>query len=182
MTRVHLAAGTGAEERERDVEVLARDGADTRNAGELAPLPLDQPVESFVWEPESAEEPDAFIGLHATGGGAQCLCRLCNKRRRKVWRAVTAARARIVVRSAGTLNSAPLEPYGPAAWKYTSPTGFSGELPPGPATPVTDTATSAPSALRTPSAIAAAVSAETAPWPSSVSAGTPSSSRLTSFE
>ena len=41
------------------------------------------------------------------------------------------------------------------------PTGFSGVPPPGPATPVVETATSAPSRFRTPSAIASAVSAET---------------------
>ena len=47
--------------------------------------------------------------------------------------------------------------------------------------PVTETATSAPSRSRAPAAIAAAVSAETAPYRSSVSRGTPSSRSFTSF-
>ncbi len=65
---------------------------------------------------------------------------------------------------------------------YTSPTGFSAVPPPGPAMPVTETATSAPSRARAPAAIAAAVSAETAPCRRNRSAGTPSSRCFTSSE
>ena len=60
-------------------------------------------------------------------------------------------------------------PVGPEACRKTSPTGFSAVPPPGPATPVTATAMSAPSRARAPLAIAAAVSAETAPCVASTS-------------
>ena len=60
----------------------------------------------------------------------------------------------------------------------TSPTGFSAVPPPGPAIPVTETATSAPSRSRAPAAIAAAVSAETAPCRSSISSGHAELARL----
>ena len=59
---------------------------------------------------------------------------------------------------------------GPSTARKTSPTGFSGVPPSGPAMPVTATATSAPSAARAPAAIAAAVSADTAPCSRSTSA------------
>ena len=49
--------------------------------------------------------------------------------------------------------------------------GLSSVPPPGPAIPVTDTATSAPRRSRAPAAIAAAVSADTAPCRASVSSG-----------
>ena len=45
----------------------------------------------------------------------------------------------------------------------TVPTGFSGEPPPGPAMPVTATATSAPARARMPSTIASATGSLTAP-------------------
>ena len=77
--------------------------------------------------------------------------------------AATAARPRIVSRSPGKSKRRSRSPIGPLACRKTSPTGFSSVPPPGPATPVTDTATSAPSRSRAPRAIAAAVSAETAP-------------------
>ena len=51
------------------------------------------------------------------------------------------------------------------------PTGFSGVPPPGPAIPVSATPTSAPSRSRTPSAIACATSADTAPCSSSSTRG-----------
>ncbi len=56
---------------------------------------------------------------------------------------------------------------------HTVPTGLPGSAPPGPAMPVTDTATSASSSRRAPWAMARAVSALTAPCRSSVSRGTP---------
>ena len=75
-------------------------------------------------------------------------------------------------------SAATCSPIGPDAWKKTSPTGFSGVPPPGPAIPVTETATSTPSRSRAPFAIAAATSAETAPCSARSSGETPSSSSL----
>ena len=65
--------------------------------------------------------------------------------------------------------------------KQTRPSGLC-SLPPGPAMPVTDTATVAPDRARAPSAISAATSSETAPWAARVAGETPSSSVLASFE
>ena len=65
---------------------------------------------------------------------------------------MTVARTRICSRSPGRSSMRASEPSGPAAWRWTRPTGFSGVPPPGPAMPVTATATSAleppPRALR----------------------------------
>src|SRR5207237_1058672 len=170
-----------AEPYDRDVQVRADDRADAAALGQLAPAPGDEAVEDVVRKPEPAEEPDRSIALHATGRAHSCSCRLWARRRRTRWRADAAARRRTVSRSAGRLKSAPSSPSGPCACTYTRPTGFSGVPPPGPATPVTDTATSTPRRERAPEAIAAAVSAETAPCRSSTSAGTPSADCLTSF-
>ena len=54
-------------------------------------------------------------------------------------------------------------PSGPATQRCTVPTGFSGVPPPGPATPVIPTPTSAPNRARAPSARATATSGLTAP-------------------
>ena len=64
-------------------------------------------------------------------------------------------------------------PSGHAAATYTRPTGFCGVPPPGPATPVVETATSAPLRARRPSAISRAQASLTAPKASSVSGRTP---------
>jgi coenzyme Q-binding protein COQ10 len=66
--------------------------------------------------------------------------------------------------------------------KCTSPTGFVAVPPPGPATPVTDTAISARECFSAPSAIARATSALTAPCSSIRSAGTPINSVFASLE
>ncbi len=58
---------------------------------------------------------------------------------------------------------------------HTVPTGFSAEPPPGPATPVTETAISAPRRRRAPSAIAQAHASLTAPFVSRISGDTPRS-------
>ena len=60
----------------------------------------------------------------------------------------------------------------------TRPTGFAGVAPPGPAMPVTETARSTGARASAPCAIAAAVSALTAPCAAIVSGGTPSRLRL----
>ena len=65
---------------------------------------------------------------------------------------------------------------------HTKPTGFSALPPPGPAMPVTETAKSTFSRRRAPSAISPATSDDTAPWRSSDSCETPSTSRFTAFE
>ena len=53
-------------------------------------------------------------------------------------------------RSPGSSVRTAFSPSGPTAWAKTRPTGFSAVPPPGPATPVTATPTSAPSRSRTP--------------------------------
>ena len=73
-------------------------------------------------------------------------------------------------------------PSGVARPMYTSPTGLSRSSRSGPATPVTDTAMSAPVICRAPSAMARAVSSDTAPYWSSVSWGTPSTAALTEVQ
>jgi hypothetical protein len=66
--------------------------------------------------------------------------------------------------------------------KHTSPTGFSGVPPAGPATPVTATATSAPLRAKAPAAISRAVASLAAPSAASVSGRTPSISTLAALE
>src|SRR6185437_15310187 len=72
-------------------------------------------------------------------------------------------------------------PGGPATANHTRPTGLSALPPDGPATPVVDTAQSAPNFLRAPSAIARAVSSETAPTESSTDCGTSRNATFAEF-
>src|SRR5579864_7648065 len=69
-----------------------------------------------------------------------------------------------------------------ATAKCTSPTGFSALPPPGPATPVTDTARSTRARATAPFAIAIAVSLLIAPCAARVASGTPRSSIFAAFE
>jgi hypothetical protein len=62
------------------------------------------------------------------------------------------------------------------------PTGFSGEPPSGPATPVTETANRVPKHASAPRAISATVASLTAPCATSVSCRTPSWRIFSSFE
>ena len=70
-----------------------------------------------------------------------------------------------------------------ASPNHTSPTGFSSEPPPGPATPVTDSAMPARDRVSAPAAISSAVSLRyRAECASSVAPETPSISIFASFE
>ena len=69
-----------------------------------------------------------------------------------------------------------------ASPNHTRPTGLSALPPPGPAMPVTDTATPASERASAPSAIVFATGSLTAPTRAISSAGTPSISVLASFE
>src|SRR6266851_4591042 len=177
--RLELRHRAVSEEGQRDVQVCPRDGT----AGpDVRGLPLLQRVERLIGEAEAAEQARAFTALHASREVHADSSRVRYKSRRRRWSAVTAARRRTEPRSPGKTKSALREPAGPSACKKTRPTGFSALPPPGPAMPVTATATSTPSRSRAPDAIAAAVSAETAPCRSRTSRGTPSSRALTSSE
>src|SRR4051812_45318847 len=175
--RLELACGAVTEERQRDVQVLSRHDAD---ADQPLTLPPRDPVEDGVGQAQREEEPDLFIAAHASARSHAAWSRLPVRSARSRWRAVTVARTRTCPRSPGRSSMRASDPSGPAACKWTRPTGFSGVAPPGPATPVTATATSAPSRSRAPAAIAAATSAETAPCWAISSSGTPSSELFTS--
>src|SRR5438132_12572817 len=119
---LHLGGRRRAEERGRDVEVLAGDDPAAR---EMPLLPRDERVEDLVGEPEGTEEPEPFIARHATSGRHAESSRFCDRRRRSRWSAIAAARLRIASRSPGMTNSWPRPPSGSSAWRYTRPTGFS---------------------------------------------------------
>ncbi len=85
------------------------------------------------------------------------------------------------VRSPGSTTRRARSPKAEVQCRYTSPTGFSGVPPPGPAMPVVEIASCAPVAASAPRAIASAHSAETAPCCSRSAAGTPSIACLISF-
>ena len=169
--RLELAPGAAAEERERDVELLPRDDA---TPGEMLLAPARQDLERLRGELQSEEESQASIAPDATRRGHTTSCRLCARTRRARCSDATVALERTVSRSAGSENSPPRLLSGVETWKYTSPTGFVSVPPPGPATPVTAIPTSTPSSSRTPSAIAPATSADTAPCAASSDSGTPS--------
>ena len=132
--------------------MLARDDPSRPKMLGLPPL---EPVENGVGKPEGTEETQLLTALDATRRAHACVCRLCAKTRRSRCSADAAARRRTAARSPGSRSSIDSSAPGAAACRWTSPTGFSGVPPPGPATPVTDTPTSAPSASRTPCAMAA---------------------------
>src|SRR5579864_7816691 len=121
--------------------MVARDDA---NRMQL-PLPCLERVEDVLGQAEREEAAQSLIAAHAIRQGHTELSGLCVSRRRTRWSAPTTERARIEARSPGKLNSRPRPPSGPSACRYTRPTGFSGLPPSGPAMPVTETATSAPS-------------------------------------
>src|SRR5271167_3565773 len=97
--------------------------------------------------------------------------------------AICNAASRTAVRSPGKIRCSVLGAAPRCASpKWTRPTGFSALPPPGPATPVIDTARSIGARASAPSAIAVAVSALTAPCAAITSGGTPSNSDFASFE
>src|SRR5215211_446139 len=96
-----LGAGPGAEERERDVEVLARDDAPT----ELLALPLNDSVQDGGGQGKAAEESKAIIALDATGSSHTRSRELCVRSVRKRWSATAVDRRRICSRSPGRLSS-----------------------------------------------------------------------------
>src|SRR5438105_8734116 len=173
-----LDRGPVSEEGDGDVQVAAWDGAHFVQ-GLL--LPRLDGIEHRLRQAQGDEEAQALIAPNASRAGHAASSRLRDSRRRTRWSAPTAARDRIATRSPGKLDSRPTPPSGPSAWRYTSPTGFSAVPPPGPAMPVTATATSAPSRSRAPRAIASATSADTAPCAARSSSGTPSAACFTSF-
>src|SRR2546421_251683 len=175
--RLELLHRAVSEKGQRDVQVVPSDRPALRD---VRGLPLLQRVECPIREAEAAEQARAFTALHASGQVHADSSRVCSKSRRRRWSAVMAARRRTEPRSPGKTKSALREPPGPSTCRKTRPTGFSSLPPSGPAMPVTATATSAPSRSRAPAAIAAAVSADTAPWRLSTSGGTPSSRSLIS--
>ena len=92
-------------------------------------------------------------------------------------------RSRTAARSPLALSSvASASPPRAAVAIQTVPTGLAGVPPSGPAMPVTATAKPAGERASTPSAIARATSALTAPWRAMSAGATPSSSILAAFE
>ena len=127
-------------------------------------LPAREDVEASSGELEREEEPEAFTTPDATGRGHTSSCRLRVRSRRARWSAATVARALIVSRSPGSENSRALLAVRRRDVEVDETDGLRRRVPPpGPATPVTAMPTSTPSRERTPFAIAAATSAETAP-------------------
>ena len=160
------------------MEVLPGDAA---ALDDVLRLPAPDDVERRLGELERQEEPQAVISRDASGRGHSSWCRLRVRTARTRCRAATVARALIVSRSPGSENSRPFSTPGAETWEWTSPTGFAALPPPGPATPVTAIPTSVPSRSRTPAAIAAATSADTAPCADEDVLGHPSSAIFTSF-
>src|SRR4029077_1500996 len=177
--RLELRHRTVPEEGQRDVQVVA---GDRPAPVDVVGLPVGQRVERLLGETESTEQARTLTAVHASRELHAASSRVCCKRRLSRCRAVTVARRRIDSRSPGKTKSAPCDRAGVCAWRYTSPTGFSALPPPGPAIPVTETETSAPSRALAPAAIASAASAETAPRDLRRSGGTSSSRILTSSE
>src|SRR5262245_16836306 len=165
-----------SEEGRRDVQLLPGDAV---APVDVRVLPATQSVERLVMEAKATEQACSLTTFEATRETQTDSSRLCCKSRRTRWRAVTVARRRIDSRSPGKTKSTLRSARGPAAWRYTRPTGFSSLPPPGPAIPVTASAISARRRSRAPAAIASAVSAETAPCRCRVSSGTPSCADLT---
>ena len=112
-------SGPGAEERQRDVQVLA--GNDPPAIGaptipELTRLPGSDGIEDVRGEPQGEEETKPFIAPHATGRAHTSLCRFCVKRRRARWSEAITERRRIESRLPGKLKEAPRPPAGVSAW------------------------------------------------------------------
>src|SRR5262245_2963287 len=165
-----------SEEGKGDMQLLPGDAA---APVDVRVLPATQSVERLVMEAKATEQACSLTTFEAIGQSQTDSSRLCCKSRRTRCSAVTVARRRIDSRSPGKTKSALRSACGPAVWRYTSPTGFPSLPPAGPAIPVTASATSAWRRLRAPVAIAAAVSAETAPCRCRVSSETPRSADLT---
>src|SRR5213593_2324619 len=136
--RLELLHRTVPEEGQRDVQVVP---SDRPSFPDVLGLPLLQRGERLLIEAEAAEQARAFTALHASGEIHADSSRVCCKSRRTRWSAVTAARRRTELRSPGKTKSALRELSGPSACRKTRPTGFSSLPPPGPAMPVTATAT-----------------------------------------
>src|SRR5262249_60810830 len=127
--------------------------------------PGDEPLDDLAGEAERDEEPWPLMPLDASRRGHTAVCRLRVSSRRVRCSAAAVARARIASRSPGISRSSASSPAGVEAWMYTSPTGFPGVPPPGPAIPVTEMPTSASSRSRPPAALAAAAPAGAPPGP-----------------
>src|SRR5205085_10138949 len=115
--RLELVSRAPTEERERDVELLAREHADAVDARERLLLPAPQRVDGVFREAQGAKKSQAITTLDASREVHAEPSRLCDRSRRTSWSAAIVARARTVSRSAGTLNSPPRAPSGPTAWK-----------------------------------------------------------------
>ena len=108
-------------------------------AREVLLAPGHEIADDVLRELEREEEPDPVIALDGTRRRHADVCRVSNNRRTRCSDAAV-ARPRIISRSPGSSVRTVFSPSGPTACTKTSPTGFSSEPPPGPATPVTATA------------------------------------------
>ena len=160
--RGQLVRRPRAEEGERDVQVPG--GTSRHGRARCSRLPGGERVDASSggsWRAQKSRIRSSPATLAAE------LCRVCHgsvTSRRTRCSAATAARPRIVSRSPGKSRRARelARTARPRAGRRGRPASRPCRRP-GPATPVTATATSAPSRARAPCAIAAATSAETAP-------------------
>src|SRR3954462_14489188 len=104
-----------AEEREREMEVLARD--DSQVAVQRRGLPGDHLVERLVGQAQREEQAQPLIGSDATCRGHTTSSRLRDRSVRARCNAMTTERARMAARSPGKLNSRPTPASGPSAWQ-----------------------------------------------------------------
>src|SRR5579859_6041680 len=110
--RIELAGLPLPEERERDVQVLARHDPDGR---QLVALPILDLVESPIGEAQGEKEANPSIAAHASPPRHASSSRLPSKSARRRWSAVTAARTRTCSRSPGRSSIRASEPSEPAA-------------------------------------------------------------------
>ena len=112
-----VAAAAPAEKGKRDVQLLARDHAYAAHACKRLGLPRRQRVNHGGREPQGAEDPELLTGFDASSAAHAASSRLCDRTRRARCNDATAARARTVCRSAGTLNSPACSASGIETWK-----------------------------------------------------------------
>src|SRR5262249_61730205 len=116
--RLRRAGRRAAEERERDVELLAADDANTLDPAEGLGLPARKLVDGVVTQAQCAEQAQAFTATDASSRGHTELSRLCAKSRRTRCSAATVARALTVSRSAGALYLDASSPSRPGPRRY----------------------------------------------------------------
>ena len=154
--RLGSSAPRGCEPRNARVTCKLPTGRAARRGARLPQR--DELVDDVVRELEREEEPDPVIALDGSRLPSRAMCVESPTIDARGEATAAVARPRIISRSPGSSVRTVFSPSGPTAWTNDEPDGLVRRAPPGPATPVTATPTSAPSRSRTPCAIAAAAS------------------------